>query len=167
MTITFLSDRDVRYMRRTPADESTNGSSSAAQKVVSGGQPDSVIFAAAVAWVATHTDSLEALARGWDSYGGLPLQHRAAELASHVVAPLLAEGLPAPALVPMSDGGLSIEWHMADRQLTVTIPAQAVSLASGSAYYANDAVGEEWESPILGAESRVRSALTGFQLAAD
>lgn len=55
--------------------------------------------------------SLTALARGWDSYDGTPVE---AGLAMQAVEFLLNVALfhvPPPAIVPLSDGGLQLEWH--------------------------------------------------------
>lgn len=55
--------------------------------------------------------SLTALARGWDSYDATPVE---ADLALQAVEFLLNVALPhvpPPAIVPLSDGGIQLEWH--------------------------------------------------------
>jgi hypothetical protein len=59
---------------------------------------------------------LERLAPGWDSEGALPVGRRHANLVMHFLVRLAAGGvtpLPLPDVVPLADGGVQLEWHIA------------------------------------------------------
>lgn len=59
---------------------------------------------------------LERLAPGWDSEGGLPVGRRHANRAIQFLVRLMARGatpVPVPDIVPLADGGVQLEWHVA------------------------------------------------------
>lgn len=64
---------------------------------------------------------LERLAPGWDSDGGLPVARRHANRAMQFLVRLAADeatSLPVPDIVPLADGGVQLEWHVApDRRI--------------------------------------------------
>jgi hypothetical protein len=63
-------------------------------------------------WLSESYDSINAaqlLPVGWDGYGGLPATEDAAHWARIVLRYLAAEGLPAPLVLPLPSGGISIE----------------------------------------------------------
>ena len=57
-------------------------------------------------------DELTALPEGWDGYRGRPVSFACAQFAALVLERLCLSRVPAPALVPGSDGTVQIEWHL-------------------------------------------------------
>ncbi len=56
-------------------------------------------------------DELTSLKHGWDGYNGLPVSFTCADFAAAILERLCISDVPAPSLVPGSDGTLQIEWH--------------------------------------------------------
>lgn len=56
-------------------------------------------------------NELTSLPRGWDGYHGQPVSFTSAQFAANLIERLYVEGVPAPQIVPGSDGTLQIEWH--------------------------------------------------------
>lgn len=48
---------------------------------------------------------------GWDGYGGVPVSFTTAQFAAQMIERLCVANVPAPSIVPGSDGSLQIEWH--------------------------------------------------------
>ena len=48
---------------------------------------------------------------GWDSYGALPTTTSSMTEAMRFVAAFLTDDSPTPSVVPLSDGGVQLEWH--------------------------------------------------------
>jgi hypothetical protein len=69
---------------------------------------------------------LMALPIGWDGYGGKPLARATAHIAINLLATVCREHTPTPSLVPMSGGGIQIEWHRGpiDLEISVCAPGQ-------------------------------------------
>lgn len=59
----------------------------------------------------TRFDELTCLERGWDGYNGVPVSFTCAEFAAAILERLCLPNVPAPSLVPGSDGTIQIEWH--------------------------------------------------------
>ena len=64
---------------------------------------------------------LTVLPIGWDGYFGQPVSAQCASFVAGMLESLYQDGVPAPSLVPGSDGGLQVEWHrkMFDVELDV------------------------------------------------
>lgn len=65
-------------------------------------------------WVADLTERLNeitSLPPGWDGYDGCPVSFNVAQFAANLIERLCVADMPAPNLVPGSDGTLQIEWH--------------------------------------------------------
>lgn len=54
--------------------------------------------------------SQQALPVGWDSYGGLPVADEHAREAWRFLERFMTDALPLPDFVPLTDGGLQLEW---------------------------------------------------------
>ena len=83
---------------------------------------------------------LASLPMGWDSYGSPPPSDRALHIAERLVTAINLEDLPVPYIIPVSGGGIQIEWNIPPRELELEI------LPDGSVEYArveNDVVVEE------------------------
>ena len=66
---------------------------------------------------------LSQLAENWDSYGGQAPSDEAVYTAREVLSQILRDQSSAPALVPLSEGGVQIEWHGDGEELEVRIGA--------------------------------------------
>lgn len=56
-------------------------------------------------------DELTSLAIGWDGYMGQPVSFQCAQYAAGMLEHLCRHNVPAPSLIPGSDGSLQVEWH--------------------------------------------------------
>lgn len=77
---------------------------------------DSLVERAGVA-----IDELAGLAPGWDGYDGLPVRPRVAEHALRFLQAVGDETRIVPDVVPLSDGGLQLEWYVGACALEVSI----------------------------------------------
>lgn len=66
-------------------------------------------------------NKLTSLRKGWDGYRGVPVSYICAQFAANMIESLYIKGLPAPQLVPMSDGTLRLEWHMNQYDLEIEV----------------------------------------------
>lgn len=70
-----------------------------------------------------HAEALAALARleglvpGWDGYAGLPVSRLHANRVLRFLGRFMEDGLPMPEIVPLADGGVQLEWHLATRRV--------------------------------------------------
>ena len=64
---------------------------------------------------------LTSLPTGWDGYAGQPVSFTCAYFVANMLERLCQENVPAPLLIPGSDGSLQVEWHrnMFDVELDV------------------------------------------------
>lgn len=65
---------------------------------------------------------LTQLPRDWDSYDGLPMTPAALSNAMTFLAGFVDADSAAPSVVPMSDGGVQLEWHRGDLDVEVSFP---------------------------------------------
>ena len=74
-------------------------------------------------------DQICSLRPGWDGYTGIPVSFGCAHFAAAILKHLFTTGLPAPSLVPGSDGSVQIEWHrnQYDIELDVLEPNKVVA----------------------------------------
>jgi hypothetical protein len=56
-------------------------------------------------------DSLRYLERNWDSYGAPRVNRQSLTEAANILQQLATPGMPAPSVVPTSDGSIQLEWH--------------------------------------------------------
>ena len=110
-------------------------------------------------WVTSYLDPVRALPPNWDSYGGRPITAEALNAAEHLATGLLMAGHPWPAFVPRADGGISLVWDRPEVEFAIELPAGPDPLSDASAFFADDAAGEEWEDRFDLADPRVGTAL--------
>jgi hypothetical protein len=60
---------------------------------------------------------------GWDGYRGVPTKEDVAQFAATLLSQIAIFSTPAPALVPLSSGGLQIEWHTRQADIEISILA--------------------------------------------
>jgi len=80
---------------------------------------------ASAAWLPDAHDQVRALlelAPGWDSYAARSIGAAAATRALQMLDEAARTGCPAPAIVPMSRGGIQVEWHLRQMNIEVTVP---------------------------------------------
>lgn len=66
-------------------------------------------------------NSLTSLRKGWDGYNGVPVSFTCAQFAAHLIERLYTDTLPAPQLVPVSDGTLRLEWHLNEYDVEIDV----------------------------------------------
>jgi hypothetical protein len=71
--------------------------------------------------VLTDVARMAALPANWDSYSSPPLSETVRQNAVQLLASIEYEDLPAPRIVPISGGGLQIEWQYNRRELELEI----------------------------------------------
>ncbi|MEC7299156.1 MAG: hypothetical protein VXW43_10805 [Pseudomonadota bacterium] len=87
------------------------------------------------------------LAAGWDGYGGQPIDFHCARFTEQVLEQLSRSDLPAPSLVPLSNGTLQFEWHLNDFDLEVEVHGPLEMSC-----YRNDLLSGEEEERLLRAD---------------
>jgi hypothetical protein len=78
---------------------------------------------------------------GWNSHAAAPPSLAAAEASLDVLVMAVGLAAPAPSLVPLSTGGLQLEWHIGGVDLEAAIE-QDGTLA---VLYEDSRTGEQWE----------------------
>ena len=66
-------------------------------------------------------DGLTELALGWDGYDGIPVHAQVAEHALRFLDAIGVHTQLVPDIVPLSDGGLQLEWYVGTYELEVAI----------------------------------------------
>jgi hypothetical protein len=64
-----------------------------------------------VAAAATRLVELVSINHGWDGYAGRPVTIQAAQFAMAVLSEVMRHDVPLPSIVPLSYGGIQLEWH--------------------------------------------------------
>ena len=74
-------------------------------------------------------NSLTGLPIGWDGYQGKPVSFSCASFAANLIGRICVDNVPAPQLVPGSDGTLQLEWHLNgyDIEINVLAPFEVVA----------------------------------------
>ncbi|WP_170790255.1 hypothetical protein [Ruegeria lacuscaerulensis] len=74
-------------------------------------------------------NDLTSLKKGWDGYAGQPVSFNVAQFAANLIETLCIDGVPAPQLVPGSDGTMQLEWHLNgyDIEIDVLAPFDVVA----------------------------------------
>ncbi len=65
--------------------------------------------------------ALASLPENWDGYGSLPLQPLAKKTASNLLRMIFLHGLPIPHFVPVSGGGIQMEWQKNKREMELEV----------------------------------------------
>jgi hypothetical protein len=60
---------------------------------------------------------LQLLPYDWDSYGGLPLQPKHVQAALQFLNAVMGDDVVLPDIVPLSDGGIQLEWRIGDHEI--------------------------------------------------
>ena len=89
---------------------------------------------------------IAALPPGWDGYGSPQLSVEEREQATQLLASITHSDLSAPNIVPVSGGGIQIEWQHCGRELELEIVAGAQEVIFLQVY--GDGTTEEGSYPI-------------------
>ena len=89
-------------------------------------------------------DELTELEPGWDSYDGLPVHARVAEHALRFLEAIGDATRIVPDIVPLSNGGLQLEWYVGAYELEVSISPEC----EVEAYFESKCDGRIEEIPI-------------------
>ena len=80
----------------------------------------------------TILDELTTLGRGWDGYDGIPIQHHTVRRAQEFLKAIEEHTQIMPDIVPLSNGGLQLEWFVGDYEVEVEIgssPSGAIQIS--------------------------------------
>jgi len=81
------------------------------------------------------------LRRGWDSYDARPITHVSAQSALTFLSRVLEATTAPPAVVPLADGGVQIEWHRGGLDVEIAFsPGDAPEM-----YIADHETGASWD----------------------
>lgn len=81
---------------------------------------------------------------GWDSYDARPTNPQLAVELLNILSDLMEDGMAAPLITPLADGGLQGEWHRHEQDLEIVVPAES----EPTYYYFNQASDEEEEGEL-------------------
>ena len=84
------------------------------------------------------------LPENWDSYGAQPVKPESVLFALEFLLSTTNEKVPEPSIVPISNGGLQIEWHTHGLDLEVEFEPTG----HGHVTYENRDQGTEWEDEL-------------------
>lgn len=95
------------------------------------------------------------LPSNWDGYGASEVRTEVARRALTSLLSLLDDDSPTPSVVPLSDGGLQVEWHRHSRSLEIEFPASG----SASFYFYGGTSDEESEGLLPASNNEFRECL--------
>ncbi len=99
------------------------------------------------------------LPENWDSYGAPPIIPRIINQALNLMNGLLGTASPAPRVVPLSSGGLQLEWHRNGIDLEVVFDQDEQPFF----YIRNRSNGEESEHPLPQDRELLRSIISTLE----
>ena len=73
------------------------------------------------------------LPQNWDDYGASQIHEQIVQQALLLLVEVMDNDAPPPSVVPLSDGGVQVEWHRHGRNLEIEFPAAGE--APGFYYY--------------------------------
>ena len=95
----------------------------------------------------------------WDSYGGLAIDRPTIDGAMALLDTLLGPSSLAPSIVPLSSGGLQVEWHRHDQNLEIVFePRQAPEF-----FYTNARTGVEEDRSVYPHLALVTQLVRGLE----
>ena len=99
------------------------------------------------------------LPKNWDGYGAIQIQEQLAQKALMVLVEVMENDAPAPSVVPLSDGGIQVEWHRLGRNLEIEFPAGETP----SFYYYEDGSELESEGQVSRSYDRIQAYLANLK----
>jgi hypothetical protein len=113
-------------------------------------------------WLMPTVQSLLDLLRlpeDWDGYGAVRIHEQIAQRALMVLVEVLENDAPGPSVVPLSDGGIQIEWHRRGRNLEIEFPAGEAP----SFYYYEDGSELDSEGQVSGNHDRIQAYIANLK----
>lgn len=105
--------------------------------------------------IAKSINEMLSLQPGWDSYGGLPTTEMAARKAIKIISAILSKASCPPAVVPVGDGGVQLEWHNSGWDVEIEVhPNGAVSTFIDNGNFSNT-----WTNHYLPQDRRFLEAI--------
>lgn len=98
---------------------------------------------------------LLSLPAGWDSYDSPQISPACVAAANGLARDLLSDGVPAPAVVPTSAGGVQLEWHTRGIDLEIEVHEDG----RVSACFADQRTGAAWQLDEVSGVGPLRDAL--------
>lgn len=95
---------------------------------------------------------IENLVDNWDSYGGKAINRDLINQSLFMLGMVMQPNSPAPSVVPMSDGGLQIEWHRRQQDLEIVFTTDEAP----QFFYRNRATGVLDEGSVRDTEKLIR-----------
>lgn len=109
------------------------------------------------AWITPTLENLGrllAMPRNWDTYGAKRVDPACVVSAFETALAVMQDETPSPSVVPTSEGGVQLEWHIRDIDLEIEFQSPSRILAS----FEDQRTGEEWEERVFDL-SRIRRSL--------
>ena len=126
-------------------------------------RPASVTCEAEVAaWLKPTLQSLQdllQLPQDWDGYGAVRIQEQIAQKALMVLVEVMENDAPAPSVVPLSDGGIQVEWHQRGRNIEIEFPADKAP----DFYYYEDGTELESEGQVSRNYDRIQAYIADLK----
>lgn len=117
------------------------------------------VFLGGAPWariVVSRLERLATLEKNWDAEGAASPSSAAFLESLDLLADLMERDTPPPAIVPTSQGGLSLEWHSGTQSIEVEVPSRGAP----TVYFRDSTTAEEWDDCKLSqVRSRVRYLL--------
>jgi hypothetical protein len=95
----------------------------------------------------------------WDSYGAGTIDPSLVQAAMDCMNAVLGPDSPAPRVVPLSSGGLQLEWHRQGTDLEIVFDRSEVP----SFYYRNRASGEEGDHSLGEESALLRTIISALE----
>ncbi len=87
---------------------------------------------------------LQALESNWDSYGAPPVSTDILNRSLTFLRSVMKANYPAPAVVPIGDGGVQLEWHRQRRDFELIFPMDSAP----EFFFRDTTTGDELEGPV-------------------
>jgi hypothetical protein len=97
------------------------------------------------------------LPENWNSYGARPIDPELAASALKLLVKIAPFSAPSPIVVPTTQGGILLEWHMCGIDLEI----ETLAVNAFHVFYEDEREGREWEGDLtIGEASPVAGFLT-------
>lgn len=114
------------------------------------------------AWIEPTFHALKGLLqlpKDWDGYGASPVQERIAQRVLFVLCEVMEDDAPPPSVVPLTGGGIQVEWHRLEKNLEIEFPADAAP----SFYYYEENSDLESEGQVSGNYDRIQAYISALR----
>lgn len=116
------------------------------------------VYDSGLFWIEARLAPLLRLPQNWDTNGAQPISELAAADTRHLMSQLLRQNVIPPELIPLPDGGISIEWRRPTFEFSIDLPGET-GLRSASAYCRDTTTDAEWEQDLVAAMPQVIAVL--------